>query len=388
MRNSKFITAALLVDSLIGCAGPEGPTIEPIEGREDLELRVYHTRIEGGLSDEVTIDVPDGLESLLLELRGDRGLYYLTKFETPNGELIESAKYMTRFAREVPGLVDWLYPNTPSLSLEAGQHTLMIRGETTTGDRVSEDVEIRLYTKRASSSPGFGIHLDFLVDKRAIAESDIDLAIDSAIDWVNHMYAGTLSDLFPDHPERYPEQRDTGLRVIDYTITPITLPGTGVDVSQTSATKYVDDVLYQARAAQTARDDSLHVIVVNSIGGSEPSGYAMGLPGPFDADRANAAVLISTGAYTDSNNELDVNGMASTLAHEIGHYLGLYHTSESSGTSHDPLADTPQCDGFCADPEFEENIMTSGNGARRYRLSDDQVFVLRQHPLSVPMELP
>jgi hypothetical protein len=35
--------------------------------------------------------------------------------------------------------------------------------------------------------------------------------------------------------------------------------------------------------------------------------------------------------------------MGSTLAHEIGHFLGLNHLSESNGTVHDPLPDTPIC---------------------------------------------
>jgi hypothetical protein len=30
-------------------------------------------------------------------------------------------------------------------------------------------------------------------------------------------------------------------------------------------------------------------------------------------------------------------------AHETGHFLGLYHTAEQSGTAFDPLGDTPQC---------------------------------------------
>ncbi len=35
--------------------------------------------------------------------------------------------------------------------------------------------------------------------------------------------------------------------------------------------------------------------------------------------------------------------MGSTISHEVGHYLGLNHLSESKGTQHDPLPDTPQC---------------------------------------------
>lgn len=33
-----------------------------------------------------------------------------------------------------------------------------------------------------------------------------------------------------------------------------------------------------------------------------------------------------------------------TIAHEIGHFLGLWHTDEFSGSLHDPIDDTPLCD--------------------------------------------
>ncbi len=39
-----------------------------------------------------------------------------------------------------------------------------------------------------------------------------------------------------------------------------------------------------------------------------------------------------------------VDRVAYVAAHESGHYLGLYHPTESSGASFDPLSDTPRCE--------------------------------------------
>jgi hypothetical protein len=370
MRTSHSLFLAASLSTLVGCMTPEdGFTDVGIPGREDLAQRIFHTRISNGLSDELVIQAPDGLQSVLMEIRGKKGLYYLSKFETPNGELIEGGTYTTRFAREIPGLVDWLYPNTPTLSMEPGEYRILLRGEEPNGDKLDEDVEVRFYAKKQTGIDTCGIHLDFLIDKNSIHSSQFELALDRATEWVNNLYA------------------PMGVRVLDYTTTQIDLPNPNFNVDDTSTVMgQIDDVLRQARQVGTAREDSLHVVVVRNIGGSEPSGYSMGLPGPFDADRANAAVLVSTSAYTDADNLLDVEGMASTIAHEIGHYLGLYHTSESSGTQHDPIPDSPMCDGSVCSQEFEDNIMSSGGGASRNKLTEGQAFVVKQHPLCVPTQ--
>jgi len=131
------------------------------------------------------VTAPEGLQSVLMEVRGNRGLYYLTKFQTPSGDLIEAGRYSTRFAREVPGLVDWLYPNTPTLSMEAGEYRLLLRGETTDGAKLNEDIEVRFYTKKQQDFDTCGVHLDFLVDNQAIDSADFEAALDRAVVWVN-----------------------------------------------------------------------------------------------------------------------------------------------------------------------------------------------------------
>lgn len=362
-------TALFSILLAVGCT--TGPEIvkEPVPGRDDLAMFTLHTSINDGLSEEITLTAPEGISSVLFEIRGDKGLYQLTRFRTPRGELIEGAAYQTRFAREVPGLVDWLYPNTPKLSLEPGEYKFTLYGENKGGDRIDEDIEIRIYAKKQQSFDTCGIHLDFLIDANALAAEDFDAAVDRMVVWANDLYA------------------PRGVQILDYSITKINLPNPRFNVNETDTVMgQIDDVLRQARSTGTARKDSVHVVVVRTIGGSEPSGYAMGLPGPFDADRPNAAVLVSTDAYTDGQGQLNVDGLASTVAHEVGHFMGLYHTSESSGNAHDPIDDTPSCgDGACS-PEFEKNIMTGGGGESRNIFTAGQAFVVKQHPLCIPTE--
>jgi len=44
-----------------------------------------------------------------------------------------------------------------------------------------------------------------------------------------------------------------------------------------------------------------------------------------------------------SSQELDFIDMATTVSHEMGHYLGLNHPSEKEARRHDPIPDTPTC---------------------------------------------
>ena len=359
-------TTSLSLAAVILAAACESDEIftEPVPDREDLLLHTLNSRITDGISEEIVLNAPDGLQSVLFEVRGDKGLYSISRFHTPNGELIEGAAYMTRHARAVPGLVDWLYPNTPNLELSGGKYRLTLLGETPSGGRLTEDVEIRVYAKKEQEFDTCGIKLDFLIDRNAIDQADIGIALETATGWVNNLFA------------------PRGVRILEYTDTDITLPNPNFDVDETATVmSQIDDLLAQARRQGRAREGNLHVVLVRTIGGPEPSGYSMGLPGPFDADRPNAAVLVSTDAYT-RNGFLDVPGLASTIAHELGHFLGLYHTSESSGTQHDPLPDTPQADDD--GDEFDRNIMTGGGGARRNIFTEDQAFVFKRHPLCVP----
>lgn len=363
--------------AILGCLAACAPGIEErdIEGREDLGLTIYPAGISSGLSGEIDIEVPEGTESILVEVRGDEGLYYLSKMTTPAGtELIEGGVFVTRAARELPGLVDWLYPNVAERTVEPGTYSLILRAEDPDGGHIGgEDIELWVYTKADSPDSGCGLELDFLVDRDAVAASDTELLVDGLVARTLWFY------------------NQVGITITGYQIQRVDLPNPDVDVSGQAwrtTLDSIDSVLAQARAEGSARPGAVHIVIARSLGQGGPAGYSMGLPGPFAADRPNSAVIISSSAYVDSDGFVDLDGLSTTMAHEMGHYLGLYHTSEADGLLHDPIADTPECsESFGCAEDFEQNIMTPGEGEKRWILTEGQASVIKRHPLCVPMDV-
>jgi hypothetical protein len=85
--------------------------------------------------------------------------------------------------------------------------------------------------------------------------------------------------------------------------------------------------------------------------------------------------------------------VARTMAHEGGHWLGLWHTSEQNGKLFDPLADTPECptaqdvnmdkivrSSECAS-SGADNLMFWEAGPTASRFSGNQGFVLVRNPV-------
>jgi len=90
---------------------------------------------------------------------------------------------------------------------------------------------------------------------------------------------------------------------------------------------------------------TIDVFLVSHIlgGGLENKGVVGGvagsIPGPaffHGVPRAGIAIALTTLGK-------DPVVLGRTIAHEIGHFLGLWHVVESDGKTFDPITDTPQC---------------------------------------------
>jgi hypothetical protein len=110
-------------------------------------------------------------------------------------------------------------------------------------------------------------------------------------------------------------------------------------------------------------------------------GISPGLPGVSGFHGTTGAGLIFSSVNLDGGG----SDMGQTMAHEIGHFLGLRHTSEHGGSAHDPISDTAEC----GDPQDatacpdHTNFMFpfSISGVSQEGVSNGQQYVLQRAAL-------
>jgi hypothetical protein len=182
----------------------------------------------------------------------------------------------------------------------------------------------------------------------------------------------------------------------------------GIDVSPSVARRYAilrddsDVAALTARSGGATGERSIDVFVVRDIlkghGDYSTLGATPSLPGPPGMHGQPRSGLVLRGS--DLQRHPDFLGYV--LAHELGHYLGLRHTTERlHGTSRgerlddalgttDPIRDTPVCESI-AEGDLEacpdaDNLMfplapRPESGAPTVDLTEGQGHTLRVHPL-------
>jgi hypothetical protein len=115
--------------------------------------------------------------------------------------------------------------------------------------------------------------------------------------------------------------------------------------------------------ANTSDAEGLNVYFIdqfNMPGAGGLLGISAGIPGvPSYPGLTHAGVAVALFPLYATNDPLERADFAATIAHEAGHYLGLYHTSERRGTTFDPIEDTPECRGTQFDQNGDRFVSTS-----------------------------
>jgi hypothetical protein len=140
--------------------------------------------------------------------------------------------------------------------------------------------------------------------------------------------------------------------------------GSGLAVDDTSPCSDLDQMF-----TLSAPGNQLNLFLVNDLvathqGGATLVGVDGTIPGPSTTGgtiHSGAAVssadlsTLGCGATIDFRN-CGADEVAYIAAHEGGHWMGLYHTTEMTGDSFDPVGDTPTCECTkCARPADQPN---------------------------------
>ncbi|HEX5138232.1 MAG TPA: choice-of-anchor D domain-containing protein [Planctomycetota bacterium] len=133
-------------------------------------------------------------------------------------------------------------------------------------------------------------------------------------------------------------------------------------------------LLAESSAASDAR---MNVFFVQTALGGGTLGVAAALPGPKRNSTRVSGVMVD---YDWS----DAGAVGQVTAHEIGHYLGLYHTAESDGQTWDIIGDTLECPGECTTASGGYLMHWQYFSASMPTITAGEAHVILGHPLVDP----
>ncbi len=272
----------------------------------------------------------------------------------------------------------FLVPNSPEVPFIPGTYKLRVGSYAITPTQSGFDVEprespvhIAILVRRAVARPTAGtvdLTLWFSGSNDVTAASaQEDSALQSALALMRTAYAAVGVDV---GDVKYVDLPDASLRTI--ILAPDICEGGDMDT------------LFQS--SDGAADNRLNLFFVERfqciIGGAFDMGQAIGgiaggIPGlPYAQGTPHSGVAVSTAFLADEPATAAV-----VMAHETGHFLGLYHTQENDmfggGPIYDGIGDTPD------DSGAEANLMYFSAGTDT-TLSTGQGFVMNANPWVKP----
>jgi hypothetical protein len=321
---------------------------------------------QDGLSQPLRLLVPERTRSIAVVAEGAPGaLYALARLETadgvdqvrlPDGTDVGAAMrraYFDERSGEMPGalrqsirlgLFTQIFPDRPGVELPAGELALRIA---TTDPTHPVRVEVLLPEDTGDASAVLPINL-FMVSRTGDPARTSDPESLPFLARLRSILAGGGVEL---RVERVMALAGGELS----TMTEISRPQEPPD-SASSRLALLGGAL--------ADGDALNVFIIDSLPFGV-GGWTLGTPGPPLPDTYYSGVVA---ARLDGSDEL-----ARVLAHELCHYLGLWHVEHSirpGATHRDPLDDT--------EPETGNLMDQAGTGTR---LTADQSHVLARHPI-------
>jgi len=269
------------------------------------------TQTAGGKGYYGSFVVPsNGISFLLSIFKDSHAIVEFYSLADPDGTDILSASSTPNLYNAASGSLgvdryaNVLVPQSPSFSAKAGTWTFKANNNdrvkiiTRTGSTPSDNATITIqpYITGTTWSAG-DISVALIIMKRIYSKNGITLTVKSTITTSDTQYA-TVSKTFTN--------------------------------STTSA------------LVSQGVTEGVNLFFIEDYSDSEHLGNAAGIPGSMGIANSWNGVLISLTAHA-SGATLDAQLLGETAAHEMGHQLGLFHTTESGGNQFDILSDTLEC---------------------------------------------
>lgn len=355
---------------------------ETDDGGGSGDVTIEHREIWSGATDsqsveEVDFSVPSDAASFQLAFEPDsyQTTAVIAELSAPNGETLYSANqptnskaFLVPYNTDEQGYHSVLYPNTPQLNLPSGTYTLRF------GSLASTTTTVDLLLKRGSP-PNNTTTLPLTVWITPQPYIDAGTAaqntkLQNALDKMETIY-----------------QR-AGIEIGNVSYRALT----GSQAQDLSVLE-IDEMPELFPLLDASRAEGLNFVFIdhfNTSGGVAPLGRSDGIPGPPDhSEIPPSGVVVAASELSQG----DADHFGAIMAHEGGHYLGLFHTTEQQGNTHDPIRDTPECgasydtngDGYVSANECQ------GTGASNFmfwqanqqfpkEVTGGQEFVLERNP--------
>lgn len=361
---------------LLGCAGKDSDIETPVgtpfagyDGPVVFETWAAVTDADGLLRIPVEIDAGDVFQVVV---KRDRGLVATEYIYGPDDralldwedwydseESLTEAIYVTEFATTV----DW-----PSRAVDgplaAGTYTVSIA---TLSPQYSPagDAEVEITVLRRPEPDPVAGELRVVIAYAGGLEADAEVVrgTEAATAYWAEMYAS-------------------------YGIA-LTTTFTTIDVDPAMPDTY--EGLEEVEALVSAFDaPAVLVVMGDEIAGDQWTyGEAGGIPGPYIATQA-ASVEIAWLSHAGADGEFsdrDILLMGETMAHEVGHYLGLFHPVEDGWDYRDAIDDTPACQTMNAcESDLGANLMfpyslcfSRTDCTRQAELTEGQIGVAQRY---------
>ncbi|MGQ0507576.1 MAG: hypothetical protein ACT4TC_19915 [Myxococcaceae bacterium] len=333
-------------------------------------------------SKDFSVDIPGDAVSFTIVLRGSvGGTSVVSRLTSPSGELLfDLDNYLQSKVRILPvndGDFGMLFPNSPRVAIQVGSYKFTVVNENGTG---SGDVSVLI--KRGPAGP--------------LSQGKLDLNLWFAgltgISAVNAATNPQIQAMLNELRRIYATVKIT-VGDVSYFDVPASAAATFAVIDTTDGKDSELRRLFEVSAG--APNNRMNFFLVREIKGGGAGftilGVAGGIPGiPFEQGTNASGVAVTA---LDLGATGGAEAVARTMAHEGGHWLGLWHTSEQNGQMFDPLSDTLECpaakdanmDKIVTSAECvgagADNLMFWEAGPTASTVSSNQGFVLVRNPV-------